>query len=121
MDATPVNKPGQMALVAIKSNQANAVQIFKKPAVPTIKKDKKIILDEESYLFELGKIIQRDFFPDLAKLQAQNEYLDAVASNDVIKLRAIFTKYSSKRRPTFSKFLITFAFTQRITNNFNFR
>lgn len=52
---------------------------------------------------ELGKIIQRDFFPDLEKLQAQNSYLDALASNDVVKLRAIFTKYSSKRRPVFNE------------------
>lgn len=50
----------------------------------------------------MGKIIQRDFFPDLAKLKAQNEYLDAIASNDVIKLRQIFNKYS-KRRPALSK------------------
>lgn len=104
MDKTPENKPGHLALVAIK-NQRLPVQVFKKPAVPVVvKKNKQIILDEDSYLKELGKIIQRDFFPDLAKLQAQNEYLDAVASNDVVKLRAIFTKYSSKRRPTFSKF-----------------
>lgn len=45
----------------------------------------------------MGKIIQRDFFPDLQKLKAQNEYLDALASNDVCKLRQIFSKYSSKR------------------------
>lgn len=51
---------------------------------------------------EMGKIIQRDFFPDLAKLKAQNEYLDAIATNDVIKLRQIFNKYS-KRRPALSK------------------
>lgn len=50
----------------------------------------------------MGKIIQRDFFPDLAKLKAQNEYLDAIATNDVIKLRQIFNKYS-KRRPALSK------------------
>lgn len=101
-EKNPINKPGHLALVANK-NQSKAVQVFRKPNVPAIKKDKKIILNEDSYLKELGKIIQRDFFPDLAKLHAQNEYLDAVASNDVVKLRAIFTKYSSKRRAAFSK------------------
>jgi protein DGCR14 len=44
----------------------------------------------------MGKIIQRDFFPDLEKLNAQNEYLDALASNDYVKLRRIFAKYSTK-------------------------
>lgn len=39
-------------------------------------------------------------------MKAQNEYLDALAANDVVKLREIFTKYSSKRRPIFSKLTI---------------
>lgn len=47
-------------------------------------------------LQEMAKIIQRDFFPDLKKLKAQNEYLDALASNDIVKLRQIFSKYNSK-------------------------
>lgn len=38
-----------MALVAIK-NQNKAVQVFKMPVAPRVKKDKKIILSEESYL-----------------------------------------------------------------------
>lgn len=49
MDKTPIRKPGEMALVAIK-NQSKAVQVFKKPNVPAIKKEKQIILSEESYL-----------------------------------------------------------------------
>ena len=125
MDQSTIKRPGELALVAIK-NQSKAVQVFKKPIVPAVKKDRKIILTEESYMKvifffellkvilndvcefqELGKIIQRDFFPDLEKLKAQNEYLDAIASNDVVRLRAIFTKYSSKRRPVFSKLIIT--------------
>lgn len=46
---------------------------------------------------ELGKIIQKDFFPDLKKFQAQNEYLDAMERNDIIKLREIYAKYSGSR------------------------
>lgn len=49
MEVTKVNKPGEMALIAIK-NQNKAVQVFKKPNVPLKKKEKKIILSEESYL-----------------------------------------------------------------------
>lgn len=49
MDQTPVRRPGEMALVAIKT-QSKAVQVFKKPVVPAIKKEKKIILNEDSYL-----------------------------------------------------------------------
>lgn len=47
----------------------------------------------------MEKIIQRDFFPDLEKLKAQNEYLEAVEKNDVIKIRDLHQKYSG-RRPT---------------------
>lgn len=42
-------------------------------------------------------MIQKDFFPDLEKLKAQNEYLDAMEKNDVIKLREIYAKYSGRR------------------------
>jgi hypothetical protein len=50
-------------------------------------------------LQEMGRIIQRDFFPDLEKLRAQNAYLEAVERNDVEKLREIYAKYSSGKRP----------------------
>lgn len=49
MDKTLTKAPGEMALVAIKS-QSKTVQVFKKPGVPVKKKEKKIILSEESYL-----------------------------------------------------------------------
>jgi len=48
-------------------------------------------------LQELGKIIQRDFFPDLEKLKAQNDYLDALQNNDVIKIRELYSKYSGRK------------------------
>ncbi|XP_039284045.1 splicing factor ESS-2 homolog [Nilaparvata lugens] len=52
------------------------------------------VLDEDTYLENIGKIIERDFYPDLEKLRAQNSYLDAVEKNDVQRLRQIFAKYS---------------------------
>lgn len=42
----------------------------------------------------MGKIIQKDFFPDLEKLKAQNDYLDAAERNDFNKMKAIQAKYS---------------------------
>lgn len=114
------DKPGIRALEAMK-NLNKTVSIFKIPKIPQKKEDKMKILTEERYievwcwngcgknshfvnvcpltlrLQELGKIIQKDFFPDLEKLKAQNQYLDAVEKNDVIKLRELYAKYSGPK------------------------
>lgn len=46
----------------------------------------------------IGKIIERDFFPDLEKWKAQKDYLDAIKQNDTKKLREIYEKYSLSKR-----------------------
>ncbi|XP_044738528.1 splicing factor ESS-2 homolog isoform X2 [Chrysoperla carnea] len=91
-----VNTPGHKALQTMES--LNKELVFKVPKVPARKTTTKI-LDEESYIEEMGKIIERDFFPDLEKLKAQNDYLDALERNDRDKLREIFAKYSEGRLP----------------------
>lgn len=48
----------------------------------------------------MGEIIQRDFFPHLKKLQAQNEYLDALEQNNVDRMRELYAKYSFGRPAT---------------------
>lgn len=61
----------------------NSRSLFKLPNVPP--KRKKVasqkVLEEETYLDEMGKIIERDFFPDLERLKAQNELLEAQMGN----------------------------------------
>ena len=44
-----MSKPGEKALQAMKELD-KTVAVFKKPAVPKTKKEKKIILNEETYL-----------------------------------------------------------------------
>lgn len=48
----------------------------------------------------IAKIIQRDFFPDLEKLNAQNEFLEATENKDYARLRELTRKYSGQRPPT---------------------
>ncbi|KAI0379983.1 nuclear protein DGCR14 [Hypomontagnella monticulosa] len=51
------------------------------PPSKRIKRPKKI-LDEDSYTDALSQIIARDFFPGLLESETQQEYLDAIESND---------------------------------------
>lgn len=44
--------------------------------------NRQVILDEDEYTAALSQIIARDFFPSLVHLDATNDYLDALNSND---------------------------------------
>jgi protein DGCR14 len=92
-----VNSPGSVALETAKNIKDLAV--FKAPVGPA-KRSKSKILDEESYIEKMGEIIQRDFFPDLEKLKAQNEYIEALEQNDTKKMRELYEKYSFERPQT---------------------
>lgn len=96
--STP-NTPGSQALVKLKERD-KSLQDFKVPLSGAVrKKTKQKILTEEMYIEKLSKIIQRDFFPHLDKLRAQNDYLDAMERKDYAQMEAIRAKYSG-RRPT---------------------
>ncbi|KNC83624.1 hypothetical protein SARC_04123 [Sphaeroforma arctica JP610] len=55
------------------------------------------ILDEEEYNEGIDAIIEREFFPQVGRLRAENEYLDAKAENDVIGMRTIARKAAMAR------------------------
>lgn len=50
-------------------------------------------------LQSIEDIIERDFFPEVTKLKAQNEYLEAVNAQDVEKLRALSSQYNILHTP----------------------
>jgi len=69
----------------IVSHTRNGKPLYKSN-VPTPLPQK--ILEEDDYTEALSKIIERDFFPDLARLRRQHAYLDAVQANDLERIAA---------------------------------
>lgn len=61
------------------------------------KKEARKVLPEEKYVENLEKIITRDYYPELPKLKAQAEYLEAVAKGDHLKIRELQIRYSTRR------------------------
>uniref|UniRef100_A0A674MVL3 Ess-2 splicing factor homolog n=1 Tax=Takifugu rubripes TaxID=31033 RepID=A0A674MVL3_TAKRU len=63
-------------------------------------KQKKKVMDDDEYVENLEKIIQRDFFPDITKLQAQMDYIDAEETGDLQKMREISIQFGSTAKST---------------------
>ena len=68
---------------------SRSIMSFKTPPDPSTLKalskrpSKRIkVLDEDEYVKKVEKIIERDFFPELDRLNAQTEYIDAAERKD---------------------------------------
>ena len=83
------------------SKHSGELGVFKAPMDPDKLNKRKLtkVLPEDEYVEKVGKIIERDFFPELDKLKAQSDYIDASDRQDSATMKRLEERYSS-RRPT---------------------
>ncbi|XWS75860.1 hypothetical protein CRYUN_Cryun01aG0128200 [Craigia yunnanensis] len=55
------------------------------------------VLDEDSYVAAIEKIIERDFFPDISKLRDRLDWLEAIKTGDPIQIRDTQLKIIERR------------------------
>jgi protein DGCR14 len=74
MESEPTSK-------ALTKRSAETALMLPPPAPKRIKRPVRVV-NEENYLSALSHIIKRDYFPGLAEVESQQEYLDALESKD---------------------------------------
>ncbi|KAG8864035.1 hypothetical protein FRB96_006908 [Tulasnella sp. 330] len=74
------------------ASQSTALAIATKPQKSL---NKQVVLDEDDYTEGLGAIIARDFFPSLVHLDATNQYLSALESQDPSLINASVRRLSA--------------------------
>ncbi|ERN01023.1 hypothetical protein AMTRI_Chr03g145700 [Amborella trichopoda] len=57
------------------------------------------VLDEDSYVAAIEKIVERDFFPDIPKLQDRLDWLEAARTGDPMSIRDAQLKILERRNP----------------------
>ncbi|OSD03627.1 hypothetical protein PYCCODRAFT_1434538 [Trametes coccinea BRFM310] len=66
---------------------------------PTRSLNRQVVLDEDEYTEALSHIIKRDFFPSLVHLDATNDYLDALRSQDPTLIQASVRRLEDLQTP----------------------
>ncbi|GAA0168649.1 hypothetical protein LIER_23319 [Lithospermum erythrorhizon] len=68
------------------------------PNPTSLPKKQSTVLDEDTYVAAIEKIIERDFFPDIPKLRDRLDWLEAVRSRDPLQIRDAQLKILERRR-----------------------
>lgn len=64
---------------------------------PKIPRKNHAVLDEDTYVAAIEKIIERDFFPDISKLRDRLDWLEAIKTGDPVQIRDAQLKIMERR------------------------
>lgn len=64
---------------------------------PTNPRNQPKVLDEDTYVAAIEKIVERDFFPDISKLRDRLDWLEAVKTGDPVQIRDAQLKIIERR------------------------
>lgn len=70
---------------------------------PTNPRNQSTVLDEDTYVAAIEKIIERDFFPDISKLRDRLDWLEAIKTGDPVQIRDAQLKIIERRGKKVSK------------------
>ena len=69
---------------------ANSIGVLKRKPRRKVK-----VLEEDEYVEKVEEIIERDFFPELEKLKARSDYIDAADRNDTKEMLRLRERFST--------------------------
>ncbi|KAL0560167.1 hypothetical protein IC582_000563 [Cucumis melo] len=82
---------------AVSENAIQNLQSSSSITTPQSSKKHPKVLDEDSYVEAIEKIIERDYFPDISKLRDRLDWLEAIKSADPILIRDAQLKIMERR------------------------
>jgi protein DGCR14 len=98
---SPGHSPRHLSSPSPYSNSENTLQISSNSSsinnTPINPSKHPTVLDEDTYVATIEKIIERDFFPDISKLRDRLDWLEAMKSGDPIQIRDAQLKIMERR------------------------
>lgn len=96
---SPGHSPRHLSSPSPSTVSENAVQSSNRtaPITQTNPRSQHAVLDEDTYVAAIEKIIERDFFPDISKLRDRLDWLEAIKTGDPVQIRDAQLKIIERR------------------------
>ncbi|KAH7533460.1 hypothetical protein FEM48_Zijuj04G0133000 [Ziziphus jujuba var. spinosa] len=96
---SPGQSPRHLSSPSPSTVSENAVRSADRtpPTSQTNPRSQPAVLDEDTYVAAIEKIIERDFFPDISKLRDRLDWLEAIKTGDPVQIRDAQLKIIERR------------------------